>query len=59
MLNLDFCAISPKYDGRSVGIGDFGNPLHVPVKFLTPPGIQPMYLMIEKKGTQTPIKVRL
>jgi hypothetical protein len=54
----DACGIPRRVDGTHE-LGDSGNPLHVPIKFLTPPGIQPMYLMIEKEGTQTPIKIRL
>jgi hypothetical protein len=54
----DACGI-PRSIGNAYEVEDSGSPLHVPVKFLTPPGVRPMYLLIQKEGSQTPIKVRL
>jgi hypothetical protein len=54
----DACKI-PRSTISTHDLTDAGNFLQVPVKFLIPAGTRPMYLLIKKEGSQTPIKVRL
>lgn len=55
---VDACKI-PRSTISTHDLTDAGNFLQVPVKFLIPAGTRPMYLLIKKEGTQTPIKIRL
>jgi hypothetical protein len=54
----DACKI-PRSTISTHDLTDTDNFLQVPVKFLIPAGTRPMYLLIKKEGSQTPIKVRL